>query len=163
MSEIVRLAGDDNSVAEQQWSPEKANDWYGKQPWLFGFNFVPSTVVNDTEMWQAETFDPKTIDRELAWAHGLGYNSCRVFIQYIVWKQDPAGFKKRFDQFLAIAAKHGISTCRRPSTFPTGSPAWSWPYTPSGSTSTFTRISTHWWPTACSLGTAYSTCTVAGG
>ena len=88
---------------------EEARQWYDRQPWLMGCNFVPSTAVNDTEMWQAETFDPKTIDRELAWAEGLGYNSCRVFIQYIVWKQDPKGLKDRFDQFLSIADKHKIS------------------------------------------------------
>jgi len=92
-----------------KWSEEKAWEWYATQRWLFGCNFLPSTAVNDTEMWQAETFDPKTIDRELAWAHQLGYNSCRVFIQYIVWKQDPKGFKNRFDQFLSIAEKHKIS------------------------------------------------------
>jgi hypothetical protein len=103
------MAGADASAdAPARWSEERARDWYAKQPWRFGFNFVPSTAVNDTEMWQAETFDLPTMDRELAWAQGLGYNSCRVFLQYIVWKQDPAGFKKRFEQFLALAAKHGL-------------------------------------------------------
>lgn len=95
--------------AEGQWTVKKANDWYAKQPWLFGFNFVPSTAVNDTEMWQKETFDPVTIDRELTWAEQLGYNSCRVFIQYIVWKLDPSGLKNRFTQLLEIAEKHKIS------------------------------------------------------
>ncbi len=95
--------------AKSQWTVKKANDWYAKQPWLFGFNFVPSTAVNDTEMWQKETFDPVTIDRELTWAEQLGYNSCRVFIQYIVWKLDPNGLKKRFTQLLEIADKHKIS------------------------------------------------------
>jgi hypothetical protein len=99
----------DVAVPAAKWSEEKAWEWYVKQPWLFGCNFVPSTAVNDTEMWQAETFDPKTMDRELAWAQGLGYNSCRVFIQYIVWRQDPTGFVNRFDRFLAIAEKHKIS------------------------------------------------------
>ena len=98
-----------------RWPEEKAWEWYAKQYWLFGCNFLPSTAVNDTEMWQAETFDPNTIDRELAWARGLGYNSCRVFIQYIVWKQDPKGFKNRFDQFLSIAEKHEI--CVMPTLF----------------------------------------------
>jgi hypothetical protein len=87
-----------------KWTAEKAGEWYAKQSRLFGFNFVPSTAVNDTEMWQDATFDPKTIDRELAWAEGLGYNSCRVFLQYIVWKQDPEGFKKRFEQKLLVPA-----------------------------------------------------------
>jgi len=94
--------------AAGQWTGQRAGEWYAKQPWLFGFNFVPSTAVNDTEMWQEETFDAATIDRELAWAEGLGYNSCRVFVQYIVWKADPAGLKKRFSRLLEIADKHQL-------------------------------------------------------
>lgn len=113
------LAGVPDVALAQQTAPtasvratmteEEARQWYDRQPWLMGCNFVPSSAVNDTEMWQAETFDPPTIDRELAWAEGLGYNSCRVFIQYIVWKQDPKGLKSRFAQFLSIAEKHKIS------------------------------------------------------
>ena len=86
---LLVLASPSPAANPTRWSEAKAKEWHAKQPWLLGFNFVPSTAVNDTEMWQAETFDPKTIDRELAWAEGLGYNSCRVFLQYIVWQQDP--------------------------------------------------------------------------
>ena len=25
-----------------QWSAEKANDWYAKQPWLVGSNYIPA-------------------------------------------------------------------------------------------------------------------------
>lgn len=91
------------------WPPEKAWAWHQATPWLAGFNYVPSTACNTTEWWQEETFDPATIDRELGWAAGLGFNSARAFTQYIVWKSDPQGFLGRFDRFLAIAAKHGIS------------------------------------------------------
>lgn len=105
----LAMAAEPVSPAAVQWTEQQANDWYQKQPWLFGFNFVPSTAVNDTEIWQAETFDPATIERELAWAEQLGYNSCRVFVQYIVWKADPAGLKQRFTQLLEIAAKHNLS------------------------------------------------------
>jgi len=93
-----------------RWSEKKAWDWYNKQPWFVGFNYVPSTACNTTELWQAETFDEKTIDRELAWAEGLGFNTCRVFVQYLVWKHDPVGLKKRVKRFLTIAYKHGIRT-----------------------------------------------------
>jgi hypothetical protein len=92
-----------------RWPAEKAWEWYKKQPWIVGFNFVPSTACNTTEWWQEETFDPATIDRELGWAKELGFNSTRVFIQYIVWKHDPSGFKKRFEQFLTLANKHGLT------------------------------------------------------
>jgi hypothetical protein len=55
----------------QQWTPEKANAWYAKQPLLVGANFIPSTAINELEMWQAETFDAVTIDRELGFAEVL--------------------------------------------------------------------------------------------
>jgi hypothetical protein len=54
------------SAAEPgQWTPAKANQWYASQPWLVGSNFIPSTAINELEMWQADTFDPKRIDTEL--------------------------------------------------------------------------------------------------
>lgn len=91
-----------------RWSAEKARAWGEKQPWLVGANFIPSTAINQLEMWQAETFDPSTIDRELGWAEELGMNTMRVFLHNLAWQTDKAGFKKRLDQFLAIAARHKI-------------------------------------------------------
>jgi len=95
---------------DPRWPPAKAWQWHEKQPWLVGCNFLPSTAVNDVEMWQAQSFDPKTIDRELGWARGLGFNTVRVFINFVVWKADAEGLKRRLDQFLAIAQRHGIRT-----------------------------------------------------
>ena len=91
------------------WSPEKAREWYRSIPYPFGCNFLPSTAVNSTEMWQAESFDAETIDRELRLARGLGYNSVRVFLPYIVWDTDPEGFIDRMDRFLEIAHGSGIT------------------------------------------------------
>jgi hypothetical protein len=91
-----------------RWSTEKANAWGAKTGWLVGCNFTPSTAINQLEMWQADTFDPVTIDRELGWAEGLGFNSVRVFLQNLLWQQDSKGFLKRMDQFLDIAQKHHI-------------------------------------------------------
>jgi hypothetical protein len=95
-------------VTPARWSEADANAWYARQPWLVGANFVPSTAINELEMWQADTFDTVTIDRELGWAEGIGMNTMRVFLHNLLWEQDPAGFKKRMDTFLAIAAKHHI-------------------------------------------------------
>lgn len=91
-----------------QWTEAKANDWYQRQPWLVGSNFIPADAINELEMWQAETFDPQEIDKELGWAEGLGMNTMRVFLQDLLWQQDSAGFSKRIDEFLRIAAKHHI-------------------------------------------------------
>jgi hypothetical protein len=95
--------------AATRWPVAKAWQWYEKQPWLVGCNFLPSTAVNDVEMWQKDTFDAKTIDRELGWAQGLGFNTVRVFVNYAVWEADAAGLKETMRRFLAIADKHGIS------------------------------------------------------
>ncbi|MGB8476951.1 MAG: hypothetical protein WCE61_22975 [Candidatus Acidiferrum sp.] len=91
-----------------RWSEQAANDWYAQQPWLVGSNYIPSTAINQLEMWQAASFDPKRIDKELGWAQSLGLNTMRVFLHDLLWKQDPAGFKKRINTFLSIAQKHKI-------------------------------------------------------
>ncbi len=93
-----------------RWSTEKANEWYDRQPWLVGSNFTTSTAINQLEMWQADTFDPETIDRELGWAADIGMNTMRVYLHDLLWQQDSEGFLKRIDKFLTIADKHGIKT-----------------------------------------------------
>ena len=94
--------------APGRWSREQAAAWYAAQPWLVGCNYIPSTAINQLEMFQADTFDPKTIDRELALAQGLGFNSVRVFLHDLLWLQDREGFLGRCDEFLSIADRHGI-------------------------------------------------------
>ncbi len=95
-------------VPGKVWSVEKANEWYNQHKWINGADFLPSTAINQLEMWQAETFDPVTIDRELGWAEDIGFNTMRVYLHSVAWQQDAEGFKKRMDQFLTIADKHGI-------------------------------------------------------
>jgi hypothetical protein len=90
------------------WSAERANQWYSQQPWPVGSNFIPSTAINQLEMWQADTFDLPTIDRELGWAEGLGMNTMRVFLHNLLWQEDSQGFLDRMDQFLKVADKHHI-------------------------------------------------------
>jgi len=91
-----------------RWSEQKANDWYAQQPWLVGSNYVPKSAINELEMWQADTFDPDQIDKELGWAESLGMNTMRVFLHDLLWQQDAPGFQKRIDQFLSIASRHHI-------------------------------------------------------
>ncbi|MDQ6676083.1 MAG: 1,4-beta-xylanase, partial [Acidobacteriota bacterium] len=90
------------------WPAARANQWYDGQPWLVGSNYIPASAINELEMWQADTFDPERIDRELGWAEGLGMNTMRVFLHDLLWKQDSRGFRKRISTFLAIADKHHI-------------------------------------------------------
>ncbi|GHT55790.1 hypothetical protein FACS189446_7530 [Bacteroidia bacterium] len=92
------------------WTTEQANEWYKQWGWLRGCDFIPSTAINQLEMWQAETFDPETIDQELGWAEGIGMNCMRVYLHHVAWEVDKDGFKTRVGQYLDIASKHGIST-----------------------------------------------------
>ena len=91
-----------------RWSEDKANAWYAQQPWLVGSNFIPADAINQLEMWQADTFDPQEIDKELGWAESLGMNTMRVFLHDLPWQQDAPGFTKRIDTFLTIASRHHI-------------------------------------------------------
>ncbi|GAB2775694.1 cellulase family glycosylhydrolase [Rhabdobacter roseus] len=91
----------------ERWTQAKADAWYQKQPWLFGPNYNPASAINQLEMFQADSFDPAAIDKELGWAEALGINTARVYLHDLLW-EDPEGFKKRLDQFLGICAKHKI-------------------------------------------------------
>ncbi|WP_205500218.1 cellulase family glycosylhydrolase [Rufibacter psychrotolerans] len=90
------------------WTHEKAREWYQAQGILLGPNFTPSTAINQLEMWQAETFDTATINRELGWAADLGMNTARVYLHDLVYQQDSAGFLARIDLFLDLAERHHI-------------------------------------------------------
>ena len=107
LSLVPALWAQDLAV-QQRWTEDKALAWYSAQPWPVGANFLPSNAINELEMWQPETFDPTTIDRELGWAEAIGMNTMRVFLHNLLWEQDPQGFQKRMDTFLSIAARHHI-------------------------------------------------------
>jgi hypothetical protein len=90
----------------QQWSIQRANEWYANEEWPVGTNFTPSTAINTIEMWDAETYDSATIDRELGWAQEIGFNTQRVNFHYLVWARNPETFKRRVENFLNICEKH---------------------------------------------------------
>jgi len=104
----IVLATTAQAVARQRWTVEQANAWYSTQPWLVGSDYIPANAINQLEMWQADTFDPKQIDLELGWAESIGMNTMRVFLHDLLWQQDKEGFESRLDTFLSIAEKHHI-------------------------------------------------------
>jgi hypothetical protein len=91
-----------------RWTKKKAWQWYDRHPWLCGFNYLPRTAVNWTEMWQKETFDLQTIEQELAWAKEIGYNTLRTNLPFIVWQDDRDGLWQRLDYFLNVTRKNGL-------------------------------------------------------
>jgi hypothetical protein len=61
-----------------------------------GADFLPSTAINELEMWQADTFDPATIDRELGWAEAI----CTEYMA--------RNLGSTFDTILPIAREHHV-------------------------------------------------------
>ena len=91
-----------------RWTMKEAKGWQEANGWLVGCDFIPSTAINQLEMWQEETFDIHAIDRELEWASSIGFNSIRVYLHDLLWTQDSRGFVDRIDRFLDVADKHDI-------------------------------------------------------
>lgn len=107
---LLPVTGNTQVKNNRIWTVEHANAWYADKPLHIGANFLPSSAINQLEMWQAETFDPATIKRELGWAAAIGMNSMRVYLHDLAWKADPKGFKMRMNTYLDIASGLGIST-----------------------------------------------------
>jgi hypothetical protein len=97
-------------MSKQIWTPEQAWGWRAACGWLRGSDFIPSTAVNQLEMWQSDTFDPKIIDAELSLAESLGWNCMRVYLHHVAWEVDRDGFKLRVRRYLDISSGHGILT-----------------------------------------------------
>jgi len=91
-----------------RWTQERAWEWYNGHRWLVGCNFTPSTAIIQLEMWQADTFDEETIERELGWASDIGFNTARVYLHDLVWENNPTDFIERINHFLEIASCKGI-------------------------------------------------------
>jgi hypothetical protein len=103
------LARAPRAVAESgRWSAERAGRWYQAQGWLVGANYITSNAINQLEMFQPGSYDPRRIDTELAWARAGGFNTVRVFLHDQLWAQDARGFQGRLAQVVAIAARHHI-------------------------------------------------------
>ena len=94
--------------ATARWTEERANEWYSKQPWYCGFNYIPAYAINYTAMWDKTSFDAAAIDKELALAETTGMNVLRAVLQFAVYDDDPAYFLTTLDTFLNICARHKI-------------------------------------------------------
>lgn len=107
---VFAKGGKTNNCSSKVWPIEKSKKWAKEHGWISGCNFIPSTAINQIEMWQADSFDKATIDKELGWAQELGFNAMRVYLSSRVWENDPKGMIQRMDEYLTISDKHGIST-----------------------------------------------------
>ena len=94
-----------------RWSKEKIWEWYNSRPWLRGCNYMSADCANRIDQWQELGFEDrfKTTEEELKLMQNTGFNTVRLIIEYVVWKEEHDGFMERFDRYLSLCAKYGIS------------------------------------------------------
>ncbi|MBR3222995.1 MAG: cellulase family glycosylhydrolase [Kiritimatiellae bacterium] len=117
------------------WTKEQAWKWYRAQPWMRGCNYMPASAANRVDQWQElgseERF--KEVERELALAESIGFNTLRIIIEeqgFAVWYAEHDGFMERFERYLQIMERHKMraivvlgNDCSRPKEI------WSFPKT----------------------------------
>ncbi len=99
-----------DTLAKGQWSRERAREWYGRQPWIRGYNGYPSNCVNRIAMWQEykhrEVFDQ--IAREFALARQTGFNAVRAIIQFECWYYEHDSFMRNLEEYFSLADSYGL-------------------------------------------------------
>ena len=89
------------------WDNNRATEWYEKQPWLVGCNFIPNSAINQLEMFQEDTFDKETIEHEIGIAGDLGLNRLRIYSHDLLWS-DPDSLKHHLSIVLNVCASQRI-------------------------------------------------------
>jgi hypothetical protein len=94
-----------------QWSKERAWEWYNCRPWFRGCNYMSADCANRVDQWQKLGFEErfKTTEEELKLMQKTGFNTVRLILEYVVWKEEHDGFMERFDRYLSLCAKYGLS------------------------------------------------------
>ncbi len=93
-----------------QWTKERIWEWYDARPWIRGCNYMPSDAISNIDMWQGLHFEERfeTAKAELRLAADTGFNAIRIFLSYIVWKEEHDSFMERFERFLTLMDSFGI-------------------------------------------------------
>ncbi len=90
------------------WTAEKASEWYGRIRQPFGCNFLPSSAVNSIEMFQSRSFDRDTICKEISLCAQTGYNCVRVFLPYVVYRQEKDSFLNNLRWFIEVLKESSL-------------------------------------------------------
>jgi len=94
-----------------RWSKEKIWEWYNARPWMRGCNYMSADCANRIDQWQEHGFEERlqTTEKELKLMQETGFNTVRLVPEYVVWKEEHDGFLERFDRYLSLCAKYGMS------------------------------------------------------
>jgi len=102
---------EDGRKTTMRWSKEKIWKWYNDRPWMRGCNYMSADCANRIDQWQELGFEERfqTTEEELKLMQKTGFNVIRIILEYVVWKEEHDGFMERFDRYLSLCAKYGVS------------------------------------------------------
>ena len=94
-----------------RWTKEQAHEWYNARPWFRGCNYMSADCANRIDQWQSLGWEERfaTTEEELKLMQQTGFNTVRLIIEYVVWKEEHDFFLEHFDRYLDLCAKYGIS------------------------------------------------------
>ena len=80
---------------KERWTSQQANEWYAKQGWLRGCNFIGSDCANRLDMFQRYRAEEKlaTAERELALCQKIGFNTVRIWLSFDVYYAVGSGYE----------------------------------------------------------------------
>ena len=95
------------------WTKEQAWEWYARQPWMRGCNYMPASCANRVDQWQEMGCEERfaEMERELKLAQSIGFNTLRILIEeqgFAVWCAEHDGFMARLERMLALLDKYGM-------------------------------------------------------
>ena len=97
---------------KRKWTEDEIWAGYKEQPWISGFNFIPSGAM-DGAVWLLQEYDHENAFRdaakEIALAASLGLNSVRFFVPFYLWRVQHDTFMKNFEQLLALLDRYHMT------------------------------------------------------
>ena len=92
-----------------RWSKEKAWDFWNKNPWMVGCNYVPA-LTPGLSLWQEDTIEEilPSVKKELRLMKELGFNTVRMWFDFNLWYHERDQYLERINRVLAIFYEYGI-------------------------------------------------------
>ncbi|MBQ2686497.1 MAG: hypothetical protein IJF55_02040, partial [Clostridia bacterium] len=94
---------------KRRWTKEEAWEYWNKNPWMVGCNYVPSQTPG-LSIWQADTIEEilPSVRSELALMKEIGFNTVRMWIDFNTWYHEREVFLDRVDRVLGILDEYGL-------------------------------------------------------
>ena len=79
----------------ERWSEQRVWDWYNSRPWMRGCNYMSADCANRIDQWQSLGFEERmqTTEEELALMEKTGFNSIRIILEFVVWRDEHDSFR----------------------------------------------------------------------